>query len=56
MRIDDIIYKIKNYGVRRLSKETGISQHTIYGWTNKDRTPSKRIMTRVAKYFGIEVD
>ena len=55
MKTDEIIAKIKKYGVRRLSRETGVSEHTIYGWTNKEKEPSKRILSKVAKQFGVEI-
>ena len=55
MRTSEIIKKIKKYGVRRLARETGISEHTIYGWTNKEREPSKRLLSKIAKQYGVDI-
>ena len=56
MSVDEIIEKIRKYGVINISKETGISKHTIYGWTNKERKPQKRLLCKIAKQFGVEVE
>ena len=56
MAIKELIAKIKKYGVRKLSRETKISEHTLYGWTNKEKRPTIRLLSRVAEYFGVEVD
>ena len=56
MKINEIIAKIKKYGVRRLARETGISEYTIYGWTNKEKKPQTRNLLKIAKKFGVEVE
>lgn len=55
MKTNELIAKIKKYGVCRLARETGVSEHTMYGWTNKERKPSKRLLKKIAKYFGVEI-
>ena len=56
MKINEIIAKIKKYGVRRLAREMGISEYTIYGWTNKEKKPQTSNLLKIAKQFGVEVE
>ena len=56
MRTDEIIAKIRKYGVRKLARETGVSPNTLYGWTQKEKKPSKRILSKIALKFGVEVE
>lgn len=52
--LENFISKIKTYGVRKLSKVSGVSQHTLYGWTNKGKKPSARIVKKVAQHIGFD--
>lgn len=52
--LDEFISEIKKFGVKKVAKLSGVSVHTIYGWTRGRLIPSLTNAQNVANAMGLE--
>ena len=52
--LEEFITEIRKFGVLKLSRLSGISSNTIYGWTRKRIMPTLQNAQRAADAMGLE--
>ena len=52
--VEEFVAEIKRFGVKKVSRLSGISSNTIYGWTQKRIAPTLQNAQKVADAMGLE--
>lgn len=52
--LDEFIGEIRNFGVKKASRLSGISYETIYHWTQRKAIPTLINAQKVANVMGLE--
>lgn len=52
--LDEFIAEIRKFGVRKVSRLSGVSEVTIYNWTQKRIIPTLTNAQKVANAMGLE--
>jgi lambda repressor-like predicted transcriptional regulator len=52
--VDEFIAKLRKYGVAKASRKSGVSEGTLYSWTNGYTTPTLFLAAIVAEAIGLE--
>jgi DNA-binding phage protein len=51
----ELIAEMKKYGIRKIAKDTGISENTLYNWSSGKSIPTIINAQRVASAIGMEL-
>jgi transcriptional regulator with XRE-family HTH domain len=52
--LDEFIKEIKEFGIYKAAKISGVSAYTLYNWTQKKAMPSLAKAQKVANAMGLE--
>ena len=52
--LEEFIAEIRKFGVKKVSRSSGVSCVTIYNWTQKGAIPTITNAQRVANAMGLE--
>lgn len=52
--LDEFIFEIKKFGMKKVAIKSGVSLNTIYKWCNKKRMPSLEKAQKVANAMHLE--
>ena len=50
-----LIEEMRRYGIRKISKKTGINEYTLYNWSSGKSVPTITTAQKVANAMGMEL-